>query len=61
MKNLSTKPLFRPDEVADLFEIHIRTVYRLCDKGDLDNIKIGGKTIRIKRDSIIKIMDQATE
>ena len=53
MIQLPDKIYFRPDEVAKYFGIHIRTVYRLCEQGDLQYIRIR-RNIRIKRSSILK-------
>lgn len=49
---LSNKSLFRPDEVADYFNISRSTVYLWIDHGILKAEKIGG-TIRISREAIL--------
>jgi excisionase family DNA binding protein len=43
----------RPDEVAALFKITVRHVYRLCEEGTFEFIRLG-KTIRITNESVIR-------
>lgn len=48
------KQYYRLDEVAEIFGISKRTVYRLLDKRKIRGIKIGA-SIRIPNDEIEKI------
>lgn len=34
--------MYRPDEVAALWDVSVRTIYRLIDNGDLAAVKVGG-------------------
>jgi excisionase family DNA binding protein len=54
--DIPEKRLFRPAEVAKLLDIHVQTVYRWCDNGKIDFLRIGDRTMRIERDCIIKII-----
>jgi len=50
------KNLFRPDEVAKLLSLHIDTIYRWIKEGRLDGIRLPNGQIRIKKESVIKIL-----
>ena len=52
--SLPIKSYYRVDEIADYFNVSIRTVYRWCDIGILESIKIEG-CVRIKPEAIIKL------
>lgn len=54
MINLPDKLLFRPDEVAIIFDISIKTVYNWCATGILKSINPSGKCLRIRRASVVK-------
>ena len=54
MLNLPGKNWFRPDEVAEYFCIHRKTVYERINRGEIEAIKIGG-SLRISRDTILKL------
>lgn len=47
---LPVKPLYRPDEVAEYFSVHVRTIYNWLECGALKGIKIQG-VIRIPREA----------
>jgi excisionase family DNA binding protein len=53
MKTLPDKELLRPDEVAKYFSVALSTIYTWIETGKLEAQKIAGKTIRIKRETII--------
>ena len=59
--DIPEKRLFRPDEVAKLFDVSVRTVYGWCDAGKLEFLRIGGRTMRIERECIIKIIRVSDE
>lgn len=46
------KELFRPDEVAEIFNVKIRTVRNWYKSGKLDANRITKRTIRITGESI---------
>jgi len=48
------KQYYRPDEVAEIFGINRRTVYRLLNKRKIRGIKIGA-SIRISHEEIERI------
>jgi excisionase family DNA binding protein len=52
MIKLPDKKLFRPDEVAKYLQVSTSTIYNWIDNGTLSAEKIGGKLIRIDRESI---------
>jgi excisionase family DNA binding protein len=54
--DIPEKRLFRPNEVANIFGVAIKTVYRWCDSGKMDFIRIGPRMMRVKRESVIKFI-----
>ena len=42
MQSKPIKQYFRVDEVAEIFSISVRTVYRLIDEGEIKRTKIRG-------------------
>jgi len=61
MTHLADKEFFRPAEVAKYFCVALSTVYSWIDTGKLDAVKIGDKTVRIKRETIINIQKSTLE
>jgi len=57
---LPQKDLLRPDEVAEYFDVHVRTIHNWAEDGKIHSIKIGG-VLRIKRKSVIKLLENSTE
>lgn len=55
------KRLFRPDEVAKIFDVSVKTIYNWCDCGKLEFLRVAGRTMRIERDCIIKIITISDE
>jgi len=54
-----TKQSYRPQEVADLLRISIRTVYRMIADGRLRGaIKIGSGILRVKAESIQECLEE---
>lgn len=51
------KSLLRPDEVAELFSVHVRTIYRWEAEGKLGGIKFTTSCLRFPRLSIIKFIN----
>ena len=54
--DIPEKRLFRPDEVASIFGVARVTVYRWCDSGKMDFIRIGPRMMRVERESVIKFI-----
>lgn len=52
--------LYRPDEVKDIFQVSLSTIYRWCDEGLLEAVKIRG-TRRVKKESIEKLLEMPDE
>ncbi|MCP3680254.1 MAG: helix-turn-helix domain-containing protein [Gammaproteobacteria bacterium] len=54
---LPDKGVFRPEEMAEIFQVSIRTVYRWCDEGIIDSIKHPKtNTVRIERSAIVEYL-----
>ena len=57
---LPKKLYFRPKEVAEHFDVHVRTVYTWIEVGVISEpIKIGG-IFRIKREELVKLINGST-
>jgi len=56
MIELPNKKLFRPDELAEIFGVSKQTVYLWIETGELEAVRIGKKTIRIKRSEAMKMV-----
>jgi len=56
MIELPNKKLFRPDELAEIFGVSKQTVYLWIETGELEVVRIGKKTIRIKRSEAMKMV-----
>ncbi len=52
MIELPNKTFFRVDEVADIFQVSIRTIRRMIDSEELPVIRLRG-AVRVSRDAII--------
>lgn len=48
-----------PAEVAEVFKVSERTVYRWCEAGTLRHIKVGG-TVRIPRAALDELDEEAS-
>jgi excisionase family DNA binding protein len=57
-KDIPHKPLFRPDEVATIFQVSVKTIYSWHNEGKLPGLKVGDKTLRFQRPVIISIITQ---
>ena len=53
---LPDKPFFRPDEVAKYFSVSRATVYRWIDEGRLQSVRIGEKVVRVRRESVLRLV-----
>ena len=54
--DLPAKTLLRVDEVACFLAISRQTVYNWFDAGKLRGTKMAGKSLRIYRDSVLKLI-----
>jgi excisionase family DNA binding protein len=55
MNQLPEKELLRPDEVASFLSVAKSTIYSWICTGELEGVKLLGKTIRIRRDEVLRI------
>ena len=53
--DIPEKRMFRADEVAEILDVSLPTVYRWCEHGKIDFIRIGG-SIRIKRECVVSVI-----
>ncbi len=57
MKDMPNKKFLRPAEVAALLNVSAKTVYRWCDIGLIESVKLNG-SIRVLRDSVINFLEK---
>jgi predicted site-specific integrase-resolvase len=55
---IPNKILFRPEEAAEIFGVHVRTIYRWYETGLLDGIKPNDRILRIFRKSIVSVLQK---
>jgi excisionase family DNA binding protein len=55
MEELPDKRFFRPDEVAELLRVHVRTVRRWIAKGKLEAKRTPGMRIRVSRKEVCRL------
>jgi excisionase family DNA binding protein len=55
---LCKKTLLRADEVARMFDVSIRTVYRLCENVTLRSIRVQN-ALRIRSESVKSLLDSS--
>lgn len=60
-KLLATKVLLLPGEVAEILGISKSHVYALCEQGTLEAVRIPTKTLRIKTESVKKLLDRGSQ
>lgn len=53
MTTLPNKELLRPDEVAKIWSVSVKTIYRWIDLGIIPGVKKGG-TVRVPREDAEK-------
>jgi excisionase family DNA binding protein len=60
MKELPEKAHYRPDEVADYFDIPKSTLYQWIAEGKVDALKIAGqRVLRISKDEVERMKVEA--
>ena len=52
-----TRRLVTLPEAADILGLSVKTVRRYIASGDLDAVRLGRRTIRIKTDSLDRLID----
>jgi excisionase family DNA binding protein len=52
-----TRRLVSLPEAADILGLSVKTVRRYIASGDLDAVRLGRRTIRIKTDSLERLID----
>jgi excisionase family DNA binding protein len=52
-----TRRLVSLPEAADILGLSVKTVRRYIASGDLDAVRLGRRTIRIKTDSLDRLID----
>jgi len=55
---IPNKPLLRPDEVANIFQVSQKTVYSWHAEGKLPGVKPGGRCLRFQRSVIVTIISK---
>jgi excisionase family DNA binding protein len=53
-----TRRLVSLPEAADILGLSVKTVRRYIASGDLDAVRLGRRTIRIKSDSLDRLIDE---
>ncbi|RJR31603.1 DNA-binding protein [Candidatus Parcubacteria bacterium] len=56
MKNLI--PIYTLEEVAQVFKVSLRTVYRWVESGQLKSSRLGHKTYRVFEKDILEFMNK---
>jgi len=59
--DIEEKPLFRPEEVARIFQVNRVTIYHWIDSGRLQARRICGHSIRIPRESVLEAIRDIDE
>lgn len=52
---LPDKELFRPSELPKYLSVSKSTIYSWIETGQLEAVRLAGKTIRIKRETILNL------
>lgn len=55
--DLPKKKLLRPDEVAHLLGVNVRTVYRMVADGRLPKASIPARIIRIQKEAVQRMLE----
>ncbi len=58
VKSLPDKTLLRPDEVAEFFDLSVKTIYNWVEAGVLKGSNPKGRSLRIFRQSVIDAIAQ---
>lgn len=55
-EDLPDRRVLRASEVATWLRVSAKTIYRWCDMGLIDSVKLNG-TVRVLRDSVINFIE----
>lgn len=58
MTNLPEKAYYRPDEIAEYYQVSRSTVYLWIETGKISAVKVMGTTIRIPREALSIMVEQ---
>ena len=61
MSELPNNTLLKPSTVAEYFQVSKKTIYLWVSVGKLDGVKLGGKTLRVTRESVDRLHAPAIE
>jgi excisionase family DNA binding protein len=54
--DLKDGALLKPDQVADIFEVTKKTIYKLISRGKLTAVVVAGWSLRIKKEAVVACM-----
>ncbi|KQC11110.1 MAG: hypothetical protein APR55_08185 [Methanolinea sp. SDB] len=57
---LNIRTVLTPDECARILRVDRRTIYRWCEAGELESVRIRGR-LRIRTDYIRKLLGESGE
>ena len=57
VEDIPNGKFLRPTEVATLLCVSAKTVYRWCDMGLMESVKLN-RTVRVLRDSVVKFLEK---
>ena len=60
LEAMPNRSLLRPAEVASLFSVSAKTVYRWCDMGLMESVKLN-RSVRVLRASVITFLDESRQ
>jgi excisionase family DNA binding protein len=60
LEDIPNRQLLRPTEVATFLGVSTKTVYRWCDMGLIESVKLNG-SIRVLRDSLVNFLDDSRQ
>lgn len=55
------KARFRPDEAAVILDMSVKTIYSWISTGKMEAVRIGGRSLRIPREEIVKMQGPAID
>jgi excisionase family DNA binding protein len=57
MQDLPDTQFLKPVEVASLLSVSVKTVFRWCDMGLIESIKLN-RSVRVLRDSVVEFLER---
>ena len=58
LKDMPNRKILKPTEVAALLSVSAKTVYRWCDMGLIESVKLNG-SVRVLRDSVVIFLEKS--